>query len=330
MVGFYLACVACVAVGALPWPALAALGRAAAVRSRAQGAPPSPARAPPPRLSRLAAVVRRLRLHPHPARRGAARRGAGGRGDRRDRAALAAMSRRVRRERRYPGPSRQTVLPDRGDRRAITSLLRDRACPLLVRRRPAGRRSVRRGRGDRRDLRQHATMFSSPWFQALHLQQARLVVAWNAAVTRNHSVINGAASVDQGRPGRRGLAARSPSRPRPATPATTSPRSAQYTQAVKAFIHRFPTVKQYIPWNEPDFDLPPAQPRAASSRPRTSTRSSGPAAGCTIAAGDLYPRRQAPRAVDQGLRAVACATSRRRGRFTPTTTSRGTRPPRSR
>jgi hypothetical protein len=134
---------------------------------------------------------------------------------------------------------------------------------------------------------QSPAMFSSPYFKALHIKQARLMVAWNAAVMRNRTALNqarawiAAAQADgvqplidfQADPGKAG---------------NYVPTVKQYTMAVKAFIHDFPTIKQYVPWNEPDwiYRSLSRNPRLAAEYYNALVQACG--GGCTVVAGDLY------------------------------------------
>ena len=131
-----------------------------------------------------------------------------------------------------------------------------------------------------------AAMFSEPSFVSLHVPIARYLVDWNAAVTRDHTALNNA---------RAWIHAAQAAHVQPMISFEADPGSAGnyiptisvYTRAVKAFIHDFPSVKVYTPWNEPDFVY------------RRLSRNPGLAAGyfnvmarwchrCTIVAGDVY------------------------------------------
>jgi hypothetical protein len=126
-------------------------------------------------------------------------------------------------------------------------------------------------------------MFSQTLFKNLHPQAARQIVFWNAAVMKNKKYLNSArawikaAQADGTQPlvtfGGNG---------------NYIPTVAQYTAAVKAFIHDNPTVKLYTPWNEPDWIYRPAlanHPTLAASYFNALVKS---CRGCTVAAGDLY------------------------------------------
>lgn len=134
------------------------------------------------------------------------------------------------------------------------------------------------------------TMFFSPYFKALHLTQARLLIPWNTAVLKNKSLLRYAHtwvkdaqsegihplvdfSADGGRAG------------------NYIPSVRVYAAAVKAFIRDFPTVKQYIPWNEPDWNFRPGlarHPALAAAYFNVLHQLCPPKKGCTVAAGDLY------------------------------------------
>ena len=129
----------------------------------------------------------------------------------------------------------------------------------------------------------NSAMFSQPLFQQMHVTTARQIVFWNVAVMSNKTYLNdarawiNAARADGVRPlvsfGGNG---------------NYIPTVAQYTAAVKAFIHDFPTVKLYTAWNEPDWIYRPAlanHPALAASFFNALVKN---CRGCTIAAGDLY------------------------------------------
>jgi len=130
-------------------------------------------------------------------------------------------------------------------------------------------------------------MFSSPLFNSLKIHQARLVVEWNAAVLRDHSALNyartwiNAAQADGVQPlidfqadgGNAG---------------NYIPPLNVYSAAVKAFVRDFPSVKQYIAWNEPDWIY-----RSLSRNPKLAAEYYNALVaicgkGCTVVAGDLY------------------------------------------
>ncbi len=128
-----------------------------------------------------------------------------------------------------------------------------------------------------------ATQLADPRFLALGIHEGRIGVAWNVAIARNNKTA--IAGIKEW------LAAASAERVTPLISFTgvnhTSPSIAQYTRAVRAFLKKFPTVKRYTPWNEPDWT-----PRPLSRHPKL-------AAGyfnalhklckrCTILAGDVY------------------------------------------
>ena len=132
-------------------------------------------------------------------------------------------------------------------------------------------------------------MFSQPRFTALHPQAARMIVFWNVAVMNNKKYLNYARAwiTDAERAGVEPLVLF-------AGNGNYIPTVAQYTAAVQAFLHDFPTVKLYTAWNEPDWIY------------RSLSRNPGLAAsffnalvrvchGCTVAAGDVY------RPANQGL-----------------------------
>ena len=125
-------------------------------------------------------------------------------------------------------------------------------------------------------------MFSQQLFQRMHVTTARQIVFWNVAVMSNKAYLNNArawinaAQADGVQPlvsfGGNG---------------NYIPTVAQYTAAVKAFIHDFPTVKLYTAWNEPDWIY-----RSLSRNPALAAAFYNALVknchGCTIAAGELY------------------------------------------
>lgn len=101
----------------------------------------------------------------------------------------------------------------------------------------------------------HPEMFSSPLFSDLHVKQARYLIPWDAALKggRTHRRRRELKSI------RRWLTAARRSHVRPLVSFNVSvsgrysrraPKVRTYRKAFKAFHHRFPSVRQYIPWNE--------------------------------------------------------------------------------
>jgi hypothetical protein len=141
--------------------------------------------------------------------------------------------------------------------------------------------------------------FTNPWFRRLPIRIARYVVPWNAAVTRDRSQLSYVrdwlhwASAGHVQPlisfGAPGGAA-----------GNYIPDDKTYTRAVKAFIHDFPQVKTYTPWNEPEFIYRSLsqQPGLAAAYFNTLVRACH---GCTIVAGDFY--RTASDGLDSWIRA---------------------------
>lgn len=131
---------------------------------------------------------------------------------------------------------------------------------------------------------QNSAMFSDSRFVALQVHQARITVPWDVATARRqrrelHRVqvwLSAAAKdgvaplVSFGGDGNR------------------VPSVSQYTGAVRAFVHKFPSVKQYTAWNEPDWVYRPAlakHPSVAASYFNAMVRTCH---GCTVVAGDVY------------------------------------------
>jgi hypothetical protein len=129
-------------------------------------------------------------------------------------------------------------------------------------------------------------MFSSSLFPPLHVKQARLLVVWNAAVLKDHTALNEARTwISDAQAA--GVSPLVDFLADPGAAGNHIPTVNEYTQAVKAFIKDFPTVKQYIPWNEPDFNY-----RKLSKEPLLAATYFNilvqACKGCTVAAGDLY------------------------------------------
>jgi hypothetical protein len=161
---------------------------------------------------------------------------------------------------------------------------------------PSAANAVVVGIGD-----QGPAMFSDPRFLALHIQEARLTVPWNVAVSPAQKASLSQASV--------WLSAAAAANVTPLVSFSGFrnyiPTIAQYRHAVKAFIHRFPSVTRYTPWNEPDwiYRSISRDPGLAASFFNTLAKS---CRHCMVIAGDLYlPASQLGpwlRAYSRGLR----------------------------
>jgi Glycosyl hydrolase catalytic core len=125
-------------------------------------------------------------------------------------------------------------------------------------------------------------MFSEQPFLKLNIAQARDVVFWNAAVLKNKAPLNAA---------RAWINAAESAGVNPLISFTSDgphiPSVAEYTSAIRAFIHDFPQVKTYSPWNEPDWVYLPLSrnPGLAAAYFNAMVRN---CKKCTILAGDLY------------------------------------------
>ncbi len=130
---------------------------------------------------------------------------------------------------------------------------------------------------------QNAGMFSDPRFLALHIHEARLTVSWDVATApsrraelRADTAWLKAAAADNIIPlvSFSGIG-------------NYIPTVRQYTQAVSAFIHKFPKVTRYTPWNEPDwvYRSLSRHPLLAASFFNALVRQ---CRHCTVLAGDLY------------------------------------------
>ena len=124
-------------------------------------------------------------------------------------------------------------------------------------------------------------MFTSPLFGALHVHQARTVVTWDVA--QNAGELAGV---------RAWIAAAQAAGVTPLVSfsgvTNNVPTVAQYTTAVKAFIHDFPQVKDYTAWNEPDWVYRPKLAKNPRLAAQYNNALVSVCHGCTVAAGDLY------------------------------------------
>jgi hypothetical protein len=121
----------------------------------------------------------------------------------------------------------------------------------------------------------------SPLFLALGLREARVGVAWNAAVTRDPTA-------------RRQFAAwLKAAHAAGVTPLVSfsregiAPDPAHYGRAVRAFVKMFPQVRRYTPWNEPDWRSGPVarHPQLAAAYYNALR---GACRGCIVLAGDVF------------------------------------------
>ena len=135
-----------------------------------------------------------------------------------------------------------------------------------------------------------SSMFSYPQFTAMHIKTARNMVFWNAAVMKNQTALKAA---------RQWIKAAQADGVTPmisfAGNGNYVPSVNVYTAAIKAFLHDFPSVKVYSPWNEPDWIYRPAladHPSLAAGYFNALARWCH---RCTIVAGDVY------RPANQGL-----------------------------
>jgi hypothetical protein len=132
-----------------------------------------------------------------------------------------------------------------------------------------------------------AAMFGSSWFKALHIKQARLLVSWDIAVNKaRRTELTGARTWLQAA-SEDGVAPLIDFQAAPGAAGNHIPSIKEYTAAVRAFIKDFPSVRQYVPWNEPDFNF-----RSLSKNPALAAGYFNVLVqnchGCTIVAGDVY------------------------------------------
>ncbi len=126
-------------------------------------------------------------------------------------------------------------------------------------------------------------MFSEQSFLRLNIHQARDIVYWNVAVMRDKQPLRAARAWIR-------AAERAGVKPMISFAGNGNyvPSWRIYAHAVKAFIHDFPSVKTYTPWNEPDWIYRPRlahDPRLAADYFNALIRICH---HCTIAAGDLF------------------------------------------
>jgi hypothetical protein len=132
-----------------------------------------------------------------------------------------------------------------------------------------------------------SSMFTSRYFTGINITTARVGVEWNAAVMKDHTDLNLT---------RAWLNAAQRAGVQPLVTFVADggsagnyiPSAKVYTAAIKAFIHDFPRVKLYTPWNEPDWVYRPGianHPTVAASYFNALVANCH---GCTVAAGDLY------------------------------------------
>ena len=127
------------------------------------------------------------------------------------------------------------------------------------------------------------SMFSQRSFLRLNIRTARDIVFWNVAVMRDKRPLNATRAWIHA------------AQKAGVTPLITFggngnyiPSWPVYAAAIKAFLHDFPQVKTYIPWNEPDWIYRPAlayNPKLAADYFNVLIRWCH---RCTIAAGDVY------------------------------------------
>jgi Glycosyl hydrolase catalytic core len=127
------------------------------------------------------------------------------------------------------------------------------------------------------------SMFSDPAFAQLKVHEARLLVPWDVATARSErpTLATDTAWLKAARASR-------------VTPLVSFggignyiPSVGKYTSAVRAFLHRFPTVKRYAAWNEPDWPY-----RSISRHPRLAASFFNAlhrqCHGCVVLAGDVF------------------------------------------
>ena len=126
-------------------------------------------------------------------------------------------------------------------------------------------------------------MFTQHNFDRLNIRQARYGVPWNVAVMRNKGPLNAARAWIH-------AATRAGVTPLISFGGNGNyiPSWRVYAAAIKAFLHDFPSVKTYTPWNEPDWIYRPAladHPKLAADYFNVLIHWCH---HCTIVAGDVY------------------------------------------
>jgi hypothetical protein len=126
-------------------------------------------------------------------------------------------------------------------------------------------------------------MFEEQSFQRLHVPTARLMMPWNVAVMRDKTLLRATA---------KWLSSAHSDGVTPmisfAGNGNYIPSYPVYAAAIKAFLHDFPQVKTYSPWNEPDWIYRPAlanNPKLAADYFNVLIHWCH---HCTIVAGDVY------------------------------------------
>jgi hypothetical protein len=126
-------------------------------------------------------------------------------------------------------------------------------------------------------------IFGDPKLQRLHVKAARDVIFWNVAVMRDKTQLNAVRAWLNG------------ARADHITPLISFagngnyvPSIPVYTAAVKAFLHDFPWVKTYTPWNEPDWIYRPSLANNPSLAAGYFNTLAYWCHHCTIVAGDVY------------------------------------------
>jgi hypothetical protein len=160
-------------------------------------------------------------------------------------------------------------------RRSLATMLCTFAALALV---PSAAGAVVVGIGD-----SSPAMFSQPAFTQLKVHEARLLVPWDVAVSRFE--LSTLAS---------DIAWLNAAKASHVTPLVSFggignyiPSVAKYTSAVRAFIRRFPAVKRYTAWNEPDWPY-----RSISRHPRLAASFFNAlhrqCSRCVVLAGDVF------------------------------------------
>lgn len=130
-------------------------------------------------------------------------------------------------------------------------------------------------------------MFSDGRFLALHIHQARITVPWDVATRRADRSYLGYFSVWLSQARADGVTPLVSFTGDGGAAGNYIPSVSVYRRAVSAFVRRFPSVRTYTAWNEPDWPYRPAlsrNPRLAAGYFNTLVS----VCHCSVAAGDVF------------------------------------------
>jgi hypothetical protein len=145
---------------------------------------------------------------------------------------------------------------------------------------PSSASAIVYGMGD-----EDATMFTTPLFTGLPIQNVRYVVAYDAALSDNFEIQQADNFMDAAHSAGYDILV-SFEHSREPKKASQLPTNAQYLKGVRAFMHRYPYVNTYSPWDEiNDCSQPTCKnPRAAAGYYLTLSKA---CTGCTVMAAEV-------------------------------------------